>query len=224
MGDADFIGDAEGDAGSLGSVAEGGIVEGEVGHGKGGVAQSRSGGNCGFGREEEMELGIFFLLFLFFEQFEDVLEAGGVGLVGLDESFVSVEDFGGIGAGGWLSKLLHGGGGFWELWGVWVADFADGEELVEAEVMEEGGVAVVGADDFEGAVTGFIAEGEGDAGDGAHEGGVHEFAFGEVDDEFALAAVDHFLAIAFEAGAGLERAAADDAQPNSSAEGACENC
>ena len=142
-------------------------------------------------------------LFRLLQEFEDVLESHGV--LGADgrEIFVRLEDgFAGRGGGG--DGIRGGGrrgGGL----------LLEAQDAVEAEVAQDFAVARVRADDAEGA---FRPDFHAHADEGAHEGGIHEFAVGQIDDELTVAAADHFLGKIFQAAAVLEGAAAGDPEPD----------
>ena len=128
--------------------------------------------------------------------FENVLELGKVFGVGADEGLVRFEH----GASLEAATVFRGESIAKRGPGILNAAGVHGEELVKAEVAEEVVVALVEIDDVKAALAD-LAKAEGDHGQGAHEGGVHDGTVAEIDDEFAMAAVDHFLGEVFDAGA-----------------------
>jgi len=135
---------------------------------------------------------------------EYVLELGQVFGVSFDEGFVRLEHILGLsgvigGSDGGRKSVAHGGAALPDAAGI------HGKELIEAEIGEEVVVALVEIDDVQVALPD-LAQAEGDHGKGAHEGGIHDRTVAQIDDEFAMAAIDHFLGEFLDAGAVKERA------------------
>ena len=66
----------------------------------------------------------------------------------------------------------------------------DAEDLVETETAKEVATALAAMDNVEMSMPQFF-QAQSQAGHGPHEGGIHHDTFFQVDDEFAMAAIDH---------------------------------
>jgi hypothetical protein len=86
------------------------------------------------------------------------------------------------------------------------------QELIESEVGEEAEVAFVQPGDPDGAFRGLQLQR--DSREGAHEGGVHDGALPQIDDEGLVAAREHFLREILEGAAVLEAAPPADPDPD----------
>jgi len=124
------------------------------------------------------------------EVLQDVLELGKIFRGGLDEGFVRFQHRLGLRRAVRGDRHIVQGAdtGFAAL------DCAhiDGKKLVETEIAQEIVVALVEIDDMQMTLPEF-AETQGDAREGAHERGIHYGTVSQIDHEFAMTAIDHFL-------------------------------
>ena len=87
------------------------------------------------------------------------------------------------------------------------------EDLIETKAGEKLATSLAAMHHVQMAVPEFF-QAQSHAGHGAHEGGIHHGAILQVDDEFAIAAVDHFPGELLQVPAVEEAALALDPHPN----------
>jgi len=152
----------------------------------------------------------------FREDFQDAAEPRDVLGAGLTEGLVSFLDNGapghGAGGGGGDGIACQGRNQAAFL-GPEVAIDVHAEDVVETEFPQGIEVAGPGVEDVQGAA-GFLAETEGDSGEGAHEGGVHAQAAFQVNDDAASSGGDEMIHEGAEIGAAFDTTPLAHADPD----------